>query len=1024
MVSRTLRPLIAHCLIWTLPLIGLAAPSAVDSITTTPATSPSTYVEDGDGVITLSDITVGGTTHSGLTGASVYGGNDLNVGLYMWTDTSPGSNAAATEGLRVNASAAGGSSDNGDYLFTGASDTDTFFLFEVGGNDSFTLTPIDGSGSAIGTLSLTVTSSHFGSAVLGMQTPNKSTGGTGSNATVHGTSFTLSDFSGSGDTSSFAGFNVATSGGDLTALARAGGGGAPSGDVDGVLNRYGNWGVWQGWDGWEYGDAPVETFTNTYTTTEFGGTVTTFTFSDPKTGVDITDPDNPVEDSGTADSNFGYEDGERMIGVGEQTLGRFSRGERFSLTCNRKFKYTMFFWREVSLDAHLHMEWTQDGVTRELRLLVPTDDMLDLASYDVVVDAGTPMVITNVSDASEPFGARVGMKYFIGSLQFAEEPWYDMTVNGGIPQMIGVNIAGAEFMPKAFYETVRAPEQWEYYGNRGMELIRYPFRWKRLQGTLGGPLNVTELQRMKDAADLCAANGQMMIIDMHDYFSWGHTKETAIKIGETRNGTTVTEAHFKDVWTRIANEFKNHSAIYAYGLMNEPATDGPTWASAAQEAVDGIRTVDSATWILIGGHGSNKAVKWPENYQDEINVTDPSDRIMYEAHVYFDSDSSGTTYGSSTPSTEVFLAGAHHFINWLHATGNRGYIGEFNVPKDYGQEWLDGLELFMDVVISNGLSATYWAGGSAWSSDNLYLHPEDNYQTDKPQMDILEMYGAGTNLPTEIIVDNADATGVTVNGSWTVSTGINGYVGDNYLFTDTPGQGKWVEFTPTIDAAGMYTVYMNWTSAGSRSSVVPVDIVYAGGTEGLTVDQGANGGSWVELGTYSFNAGTGGSVTVSDNVSSGTLVADAVRFVLQDSVSDIVIDTEDGGSQVVKTGTWYEGSQSQSGYLGDGYGHDYNSDKGNKSVRFIPDVVQSGDYNVYVRWTDDSNRASNVPYTVTYDGGSQTWNTTKNQRTDGSQWVLLGTFRFEAGAGDNVLVSNAGTNGYVIVDGVKLEWSD
>jgi len=1007
-----------------LPLIGLAAPAAVDSITTTPATSPSTLVEDGDGVIDLTDITVGGTTHTGLEGATVHGSNVLAVGLYLWTDADPGSTAGATEGLRLNATGAGGGSDDGDYVFSGASDTDTFFLFEVGGNDSFTLTPIDGSGNAIGSLSLTLSSSDFGGTVLGMQTPNKSSGGTGSNATVHGASFTLADFSGSGDTSTLAGFNISTSGGDMAALVRSGGGGGPSGDVDGALNMYGNWGAWQGWDGWEYGDAPVTNFTNTYTTTEFGGTVTTFTFSDPKTGVDISDPDNPVEDSGTAASNFGYEDGERMIGVGEQTLGRFSRGERFSLTCSRKFKYTVFKWREVSLDAHIHMEWTQDGATRELRLLVPNDDILDLTSYNVVPDAGTTMVITNVSDSSEPFGARVGLKYFVGALQFAEEPWYDMTVNGGIPQKIGVNIAGPEFTPVAFYETDRAPEQWEYYGNRGMELIRYPFRWKRLQGTLGGPLDATELQRMKDAADLCAANGQMMIIDMHDYFSWGHSSSTAIKIGETRNGTTVTEAHFRDVWTRIANEFKNHSAIYAYGLMNEPATDGPTWASAAQEALDGIRTVDSSTWILIGGHGSSKASKWPEKYQDEINVTDPSDRIMYEAHVYFDSNSSGTTYGSSTPTDEVFLARAFHFINWLQASGNRGYIGEFNVPKDYGQEWLDGLESFMDVVISNGLSATYWAGGSAWSSDNLYLHPTDNYQTDKPQMDILEMYGSGTDLPTEIIVDNADSSGVTDSGGWTVATGISGYVGDNYLFTDTPGEGKWVEFAPTIDASGMYTVYMNWTTTGGRATAVPVDVVHANGTDLLAVDQSSGGGSWVELGTYSFDAGTSGSVTVSDNAPSGTLVADAVRFVLQDSVADIVIDTEDSGSQVVKTGTWYEGSQSQSGYLGDGYGHDYNSGKGNKSVQFIPDIAQTGDYNVYVRWTDDSNRASNVPYTVTYDGGSQTWNTTKDQRSNGSQWVLLGTFRFEAGAGDHVTVSNAGTNGYVIVDGVKLEWNN
>jgi len=895
MFYRRTQTLRMYCLILAIPLIGLAAPAPVESITTSPATSPSTLVEDGDGVIDLTDITVGGTTYSSLEGSSVLGGNVLSVGLYIWTDTNPGGTPAATEGLRMNASGAGGGSNDGDYVFANASETDTFFLFELEGNDGFTLNPIDGSGNAIGTLSLTLSSSDFGGAVVGMQTPNKSTGGTGSNVTVHGTSFTLSDFSGSGDTSNFAGFNIATSGGDLTVLARASsGGGAPSGNVDGVDNVYNNWHAW-GYD-WGSGDPYITSISNTYTTTEFGGTATTFTIDSPLEGVDVSDPDNPVHGSGTA-SYLGAEVDADRLGVGHATTGRFSRGDSFTLTASRTFKLKKIAWRQVGgVAAQIHIAWTRDGNPEEARVAVPTtssEPIMDLTSYNIVQDAGTGIVFTNVSDSSEPYNGRVGFKFFIGCLQFAEEPWYDMTVNGGIPQMIGVNIAGADFTPLAFYEADRAPEQWEYYEEKGMELIRFPLRWHRLQPTPGGALDQDELDHLLLAADLCEQHNMKMIIDIHDYFSWGYQDQDpgkpypAVPIGESYNGISVSEADFRDLWRRLALEFKNHPAIYGYGLMNEPKDAGDAdWASAAQQAIYGIRNDagDSDTWIILSGHGWGKANGWPQERAQTIAVNDPQDKIMYEAHIYFDDNSSGDyneDYDGEVVFPELFMAKPAQFISWLQATGNRGFIGEFNVPDDGDPRWLEGLEEFMDTVLANGLSATYWAGGSAWGSGDLYLHPEDNYQTDKPQMDVMELYGVNGDLPSEIIVDNADASGVTKTGTWTTTSGVSGYHGDNYFYTNTVGEGKSVEFTPNLETAGVYTVYMNWPSASSRSTAVPVDITHAGGTDPISVNQRENGGTWVELGTYSFNSGTGGRVTVLDDASSGSLVADAVRFVWQ-----------------------------------------------------------------------------------------------------------------------------------------------
>jgi len=73
-------------------------------------------------------------------------------------------------------------------------------------------------------------------------------------------------------------------------------------------------------------------------------------------------------------------------------------------------------------------------------------------------------------------------------------------------------------------------------------------------------------------------------------------------------------------------------------------------------------------------------------------------------------------------------------------------------------------------------------------------------------------------------------------------------------------------------------VYLRWTAASNRASAVPVDIISLDGTATRTVDQRVQGGKWVSLGTYSFAAGTGGSVLIRTGRLKGLMVADAVRF--------------------------------------------------------------------------------------------------------------------------------------------------
>lgn len=133
----------------------------------------------------------------------------------------------------------------------------------------------------------------------------------------------------------------------------------------------------------------------------------------------------------------------------------------------------------------------------------------------------------------------------------------------------------------------------------------------------------------------------------------------------------------------------------------------------------------------------------------------------------------------------------------------------------------------------------------------------------------------------EVIVDSRGA-GVTRAGTWLSSTAIAGYWGSDYEHDDNTAKGVCrLRFRPTLPTAGTWSVQLRWTAHANRAPDVPVDIEHAGGLATLSVDQRSRGGQWVPLGTYSFAAGTGGSLLIRTENTTGYVVADAVRFVKQ-----------------------------------------------------------------------------------------------------------------------------------------------
>jgi len=137
-------------------------------------------------------------------------------------------------------------------------------------------------------------------------------------------------------------------------------------------------------------------------------------------------------------------------------------------------------------------------------------------------------------------------------------------------------------------------------------------------------------------------------------------------------------------------------------------------------------------------------------------------------------------------------------------------------------------------------------------------------------------------------------------------------------------------------------------------------------------------------------------------------------------VPGVVVDD----ARAKKVGDWQDSTFSGT-FIGDGYTHDRNADKGEKTLTFDPDLPATGRYEVRLAYSPGSGRADNAPVTVFSADGEKTVKVdmTQSPPIDG-RFVSLGTYRFEKDGQSFVIVSNDGTKGHVTADTVTFVPAD
>jgi endoglucanase len=270
---------------------------------------------------------------------------------------------------------------------------------------------------------------------------------------------------------------------------------------------------------------------------------------------------------------------------------------------------------------------------------------------------------------------------------------------------------------------------YRFLASRGIDIIRLPFPWGKLQPTLGGPFDPTfEASLIREVRRIDAA-GMQTVLDLHN--SYRHpTSDGPLSIVDG-----ISQADLDDVWLKLSRLFGDDPSIYAYDLMNEPY-ELPSRAieEASQGLVTALRDAGDDTLLWIEGNEYSAVEDWTSNHPEPW-IDDPADNHMYSAHSYIGGQDDNPIYPGDIEGDPRLktLANLKVFTDWLDRYGQRGSIGELGWPsRSFNPSWQAWNRLYdawYRAADAAGLDVTYFGATSAYD-DHLFAYdaPENRFR--------------------------------------------------------------------------------------------------------------------------------------------------------------------------------------------------------------------------------------------------------------------------------------------------------
>lgn len=215
---------------------------------------------------------------------------------------------------------------------------------------------------------------------------------------------------------------------------------------------------------------------------------------------------------------------------------------------------------------------------------------------------------------------------------------------------------------------------------------------------------------------------------------------------------------------------------------------------------------------------------------------------------------------------------------------------------------------------------------------------------------------------------------------------------------DRPAGGRSFAFT----AADWHP---NWEVESVRRTVIN-GILW---TAGVSIPQG---GAPVELEPGSLNR----NLDKKKKPAGKPRLNPKVKYAQPGELPGIVLDDIQG--KII--GSWTGSSATGPMILGRNYLHDANKNKGKASIAFQPNIPKADNYEIVVFAQPHSNRSVSVPVIVSIEGKKDRTIRINQKDVKSKARYSLGRFDLPKGRGTTVTISNVGTKGVVVVDGIQF----
>jgi len=348
----------------------------------------------------------------------------------------------------------------------------------------------------------------------------------------------------------------------------------------------------------------------------------------------------------------------------------------------------------------------------------------------------------------------------------------------------GVNVLGGTQGLCCGTSVFASGAQLDYLKAKGFTRYREQIAWKLLQPTPYGPLDTGYLGQMDTEVRLAAARGEQIAFDPWD-------RENGQGQGSVPLG------QLQDLWTKLVTHYAAAptlmAGIWGWDLLNEPSSvSGTLFANDAWNVqyvpalIQAIRRYDTSKIIFAPTSTGGYGMYW-SSHLTGLPFHDPANKLVYEAHFYFDKNAGATsgtiadctnengtygagdsaTQGAPCPDNNVGVTHLSDFASWCDSQRVTCDVGEYGVPGGIGTgsgasctvvgsnttnaNFLTQLSNFMNALDAHNLWATAWEAGPFGDTNDLGPTCGADGTTpngpDRPQLAVLTQHLSGANAP-------------------------------------------------------------------------------------------------------------------------------------------------------------------------------------------------------------------------------------------------------------------------------------